>query len=123
MNVIDMSLIQEGIGMSVVGMFVVFMALLFLWFSLAFITRLLNITARGWTSKKSNNTGTTLKTTDITGETSAAISLALHLYLEEMHDEDNTILTIRNYSKNYKPWSSKIYSVMGLNRRFHRKAS
>jgi glutaconyl-CoA/methylmalonyl-CoA decarboxylase subunit delta len=59
----------------------------------------------------------------MSGETSAAIAMALHLYLEEAHDQENTILTIRRNPKNYAPWSSKIYSVLGLNKKFYRRAS
>ncbi|MCK5704943.1 MAG: hypothetical protein KAI29_27515, partial [Cyclobacteriaceae bacterium] len=55
----------------------------------------------------------------ITGEVGAAISTALHLFFNEMHDDEKTVLTIRKISKSYSPWSSKIYNVTkGLNRRF-----
>lgn len=46
-----------------------------------------------------------------TGEEAAAISAALHLYLNELHDEENPILTIKQEKKNYSPWSSKIYGT------------
>ena len=55
----------------------------------------------------------------ISGEVSAAISTALHLYFNEMHDDEKTVLTIKKISSRYSPWSSKIYNVTrGLNRRF-----
>jgi ABC-type cobalt transport system substrate-binding protein len=55
----------------------------------------------------------------ITGEVSAAISAALHLYFNELHDDEKTVLTIKKISRRYSPWSSKIYNVTrGLNRRF-----
>ncbi|PKQ43665.1 OadG family protein [Confluentibacter flavum] len=46
-----------------------------------------------------------------TGEIAAAISVAIHLYLDEQHDEENAILTIKQARKLYSPWSSKIYSA------------
>ncbi|OYX28118.1 MAG: hypothetical protein B7Z06_02555 [Flavobacteriales bacterium 32-35-8] len=48
---------------------------------------------------------------DFTGEIAAAISVAIHLYLDEQHDEENAILTIKQARKLYSPWSSKIYSA------------
>jgi len=46
---------------------------------------------------------------DISGETFAAIAMALHLYANEteVHDIETTILTIEQVRKNYSPWSSK----------------
>jgi len=47
---------------------------------------------------------------NITGEETAAIAMALHLFLE-VHDEESGVLTINKVSKPYSPWSSKIYAV------------
>ena len=44
-------------------------------------------------------------------ELQAAISLALHLYVTELHDFEKTILTIRKVMRPYSPWSSKIYGL------------
>ena len=55
---------------------------------------------------------------DIEGEIYAAIAAAIHLYNEELHDEENTVLTINRISRTYSPWSSKI---QGLNTYFNRR--
>ena len=47
----------------------------------------------------------------IEGNVTAAISLALHMYFNELHDEESNIVTIKKVKKSYSPWSSKIYSV------------
>jgi glutaconyl-CoA/methylmalonyl-CoA decarboxylase subunit delta len=48
----------------------------------------------------------------VTGEeTYAAISLALHLYFKEAHDNEDLRITIQKSMKPYSPWSSKIYAV------------
>ena len=47
----------------------------------------------------------------ISGEATAAIAMALHLYLDEIHDKESGVLTIKRISKTYSPWSSKIYAV------------
>lgn len=46
-----------------------------------------------------------------TGEIAAAISAAIHMYLNEQHDHENAILTIKQARKLYSPWSSKIYGM------------
>ena len=47
----------------------------------------------------------------ISGEATAAIAMALHFYIGEIHDEESGVLTIKRISKTYSPWSSKIYAV------------
>jgi hypothetical protein len=47
----------------------------------------------------------------MSGEVNAAIAMTIHLYLSEMHDYENTVLTIQKVSRNYSPWSSKIYTL------------
>ena len=51
---------------------------------------------------------------EISGEVNAAISMALHLCMEDEHDEEDMVLTLKKVSKRYSPWSSKIYTVMNL---------
>ena len=45
----------------------------------------------------------------ITGETACAIAAAIHMYLDEASDTENTVVTIARADKAYSPWSSKIY--------------
>jgi hypothetical protein len=52
----------------------------------------------------------------ITGELTAAIGYALHLYFSDLHDEENSTLTVVHKSRKYSPWSSKIYNVMDFRR-------
>ena len=44
-------------------------------------------------------------------EVQAAIALALHFHENELHDSQNTVLTINRVTKFYSPWSSKIYGL------------
>ncbi len=50
----------------------------------------------------------------LTAECSAAIGMALHLYYEDVHDLENTIVTIKRVEKRYSPWNSKIYGLTNL---------
>ena len=49
----------------------------------------------------------------VSAETYAAISMAIHLFMveNEAHDFEDTVLTINKVSKTYSPWSSKIYTL------------
>ncbi len=51
------------------------------------------------------------KDDQIEGNVTAAISLALHLYFSDLHDQESNIVTIKKVKKAYSPWSSKIYGV------------
>jgi hypothetical protein len=48
---------------------------------------------------------------NVSGEVNAAIAMTLYLYTVEMHDAENTVLTINKVSRTYSPWSSKIYGL------------
>lgn len=48
---------------------------------------------------------------DINAEVAAAIGLALHLYVKEMREYENAVVTIQKVIKPYSPWSSKIYGL------------
>jgi hypothetical protein len=41
----------------------------------------------------------------------AAISMALHLFINEMHDEESNVITIKRIERRYSPWNSKIYGL------------
>jgi glutaconyl-CoA/methylmalonyl-CoA decarboxylase subunit delta len=95
----------------IVGVIVVFLALALLVVILnnipllgAFFTRL--IRAR---LKKPNITQA--KDKHIPAQVSAALSAAIYLYLDEIHDKESRVMTIRKVSKTYSPWSSKIYGL------------
>lgn len=51
------------------------------------------------------------KINPVPAQVSAAIAAAIYLYLDDIHDKDSRIMTIRRVSKNYSPWSSKIYGL------------
>ena len=48
------------------------------------------------------------------GEVNAAIAMALYSYFNELHDVESGVITIRRVSKNYSPWSSKLYNMKNL---------
>lgn len=102
-----------GIGMTMIAMFVVFSALAILFIIYKnmgrfFIRR--GTKAIQVVSDQKKATTKPLKE-EMSGEVNAAIAMALYLYQNELHDYENTVLTIHKVSRNYSPWSSKIYTL------------
>jgi Na+-transporting methylmalonyl-CoA/oxaloacetate decarboxylase gamma subunit len=44
-------------------------------------------------------------------EVGAAIAMALYLYTNQLHDQENPVITMIKVSRTYSPWSSKIYGL------------
>ena len=110
---IDFSAIDsDGLVLVIVGYCIVFMALLLLYLFFRYIIpTILRVIVGKSRSNKGSDSSETNQIVEISGEVNAAISMALYLYLNELHDEESNILTIKRVSKIYSPWSSKIYGV------------
>lgn len=52
----------------------------------------------------------------LTGNATAAIAMALHLYYNGLHDEEPTKITIKKVERKYSPWNSKLYGINNLHR-------
>ena len=52
----------------------------------------------------------------LTGNATAAIAMALHLYYNGIHDEEPTHITIKKIERRYSPWNSKLYGMNNLHR-------
>ena len=100
-----------GVGMTAIGMTIVFSSLIVLYLVFYYLTKFLNRRMVKSGEKQGKTKEEVEKEIDISGDVHAAIGMALHLYLSEVHDFENTVLTINRVSKNYSPWSSKIYGL------------
>lgn len=103
---------------TVLGWFIVFVALVFLIGVFLIIPKILNWSLRRTLRQKNKNIteqDMSDKALTITGETNAAIAMALHLYFNELHDEESNVITIKQVKKRYSPWSSKVYSFNNVN--------
>lgn len=102
----------SGFGMTIIAMSVVFSSLIFLYLVFRFFGKY-NI--RKSKRKKQQTSNIVEKTTysneEAPGEVFAAIACALHLYQSQLHDEENTVITIEKVARTYSPWSSKIYGL------------
>ena len=111
-----------GVGMALIAMGVVFTGLATLFFFFKMTSRVLGMDVKKQLMARSASRAKAGKAEmaekgeaglAITGEINAAIAMTIHLYSSELHDAENTVLTINKVSRTYSPCSSKIY---GLNR-------
>ncbi len=105
-----------AVTVTVVGYGIVFFALVFMYYVYTLMPRIIYMNIRQKLRRQGRNKEADLETLDIPGEVNAAISMALHLYFNELHDEESNVMTIKKVSKRYSPWSSKIYGLNTYNR-------
>lgn len=112
-TIILMSQVKEGYVILISGLIIVFSALLtlslFFKFGLPLLLFVYKIITKGPDKKIKDIPITT--NNKFTGEEAAVIAAAIHMYLNEQHDYENPILTIKKAEKSYSPWSSKIYGT------------
>lgn len=104
-----------GIGMAISAMSVVFCGLLLLFISFKVVgkasvslSKRNAMKAKGITDKqeaKEKMLG------EAPGEVFAAIAMAMHEMQNDVHDVEDTVLTITRVKRSYSPWSSKIYTL------------
>jgi Na+-transporting methylmalonyl-CoA/oxaloacetate decarboxylase gamma subunit len=95
---------------ALVGYTIVFLALVLLFTFFFFLPKLLYLKVKK-SKKKDDLPIDKAGIITVSGEITAAIAMGLHQFLNELHDEESGILTIKKVSKTYSPWSSKIYAV------------
>ena len=101
----------SGIAMIMIAMTVVFSALIFLYLTFKYIAKLYNIDLKKRFRKSRPDVHIHEDIEDISGETLVAISLALHLYHQQLQGLEDAVMTFKNAAKTYSPWSSKIYGL------------
>ncbi len=105
----DLAAEASGYTISVVSILVVFLSLTVLVLIFMAIPKLLEMKIKSNIKK----TGVTevIQNVNMEADINAAIAMGLHMYFNELHDEESNIITIHNAPKQYSPWSSKIYGV------------
>ena len=106
---------SAGIGMAITAMSVVFFGLILLYICFRAIgkaavsfRRKNAMEAKDITCKQEAKEK---KLGEAPGEVIAAISLAMHEMQSDVHDVEDTVLTITRVKRSYSPWSSKIYTL------------
>ncbi len=104
-----------GIGMAITAMAVVFIGLILLYIFFKFIGK---ASVRLRTDRAMKAKGITDREEakekmlgHAPGEVYAAIAMAMHEMQSDVHDVEETVLTITRVKRSYSPWSSKIYTL------------
>lgn len=108
------SSVEFGFTVAIVGFSIVFFSLTALVLVFSRLPKLINMQFNREKLRQNKSKKKEEVTQDdfvVEGNVTAAISLALHLYFNELHDEESNVVTIKKVKKAYSPWSSKIYSV------------
>lgn len=104
-----------GLGLTVVAVSVVFLALLTISLILKGYGKIILKTQDRKASKEQKNSNaTTLPTpsaSETSGEIYAAIAAAIFLYDDELHDEEDTVITIQKVERAWTPWNAKYYNM------------
>lgn len=102
----------KGMTVTIVGMVVVFIALAIMSGTIYYIAML---SQRFLSRKKQGDQHAAIAAPStkhgVSGEVIAAIALALDRHVNQYHDEEDAVLTIKRISRPYSPWSSKLHSI------------
>jgi Na+-transporting methylmalonyl-CoA/oxaloacetate decarboxylase gamma subunit len=103
-----------GIGMAVTAMAVVFFSLAVLFVCFKLVGKIsVHLSHRRAMKISGLSHDEAKEVTQQSGDVFAAIAMAIY-EATELHDEEHTILTIKNKASVYSPWSSKIYTLREL---------
>jgi Oxaloacetate decarboxylase, gamma chain. len=109
---------QFGFGMAITAMSVVFLGLLLLFIAFKIVGNIAiklskrnALKAAGIVDKKEAK-----NVQQASGEVYAAIAMAMHEMQSDVHDTENTVLTITRVKRSYSPWNSKIYTLREIPR-------
>jgi Na+-transporting methylmalonyl-CoA/oxaloacetate decarboxylase gamma subunit len=109
---IDFSVIPgQGATIAIVGWLIVFAALILLVVVFTQTPKIIYYKTRKKLKEQSKYADISDSELHISGDTSAAIAMALYFYFSDLHDEESNVITIKRVRKTYSPWSSKIYGL------------
>lgn len=103
-----------GIGLTAVAVAVVFLALVCIALILQGAGKLMSgVDGKKKDGKKKGGAAVAAaaKAADQEGEVYAAIAAAIHLYNNELHDEEDTVITIQKVEREWTPWNAKYYNM------------
>jgi cbb3-type cytochrome oxidase subunit 3 len=108
---------SETWTITILGWLIVFAALIFLVGIFLVVPKIILWSTKRALRKKAKFSNKELKDDELilTGEINAAVSLALYLYFNDVHEEESNIITIKEVKRRYSPWSSKLYGMNNVN--------
>lgn len=99
-----------GYGLTAVAVAVVFLALVCISLILIASGRLMTRLSQKEEKKPEGQKNEWTKGAD-EGEVYAAIAAAIHLYNDELHDDEEGIITIQKVEREWTPWNAKFYNM------------
>ncbi|MBR4773129.1 MAG: OadG family protein [Bacteroidales bacterium] len=104
-----------GIGLAAVAVAVVFLALVCIFLLISGSGKLIMSTEEKRKNKGSKKDKAIKPVSEGSStqnmEVYAAIAAAIHLYNDELHDEENTVITIQKVEREWTPWNAKYYNM------------
>lgn len=106
-----------GVGLTVAAVSVVFLVLMILAILFTYYGKAIVHFQKRKAEKEAIAKGRTVdadaieKAVDHSGDVDAAIAAAIFLFTEEMHDEENTVITIQKAERAWTPWNAKYYNM------------
>ena len=101
-----------GIGLTAVAVAVVFLALVCIALILQGTGKLMSgMDDKKKTQKETKKPIGAIASASQDDEVMAAIAAAIHLYNDELHDEEDAIITIQKVEREWTPWNAKYYNM------------
>ena len=105
-----------GIGLAAVAVAVVFLALVCIFLLISGSGKLITSAEERRKNKEKGGKDRSIKpvsdgSVKIEDEIYAAIGTAIYLYNEELHDEEDTVITLQKVEREWTPWNAKYYNM------------
>lgn len=103
-----------GVGLTAVAVSVVFLALVCIALIIQGTSKLVgDVEKKDKPAKKKGGAAVAAAAlaADQENEIYAAIAAAIHLYNDELHDEEETVITIQKVEREWTPWNAKYYNM------------
>lgn len=102
-----------GVGLTVVAIAVVFFALICICFIMKWYgAAIMKVQDRRTNKALAQGSGDNIvKSKDVSGEVYAAIAAAIYAYDQDLHDEEDTVITIQKVERAWTPWNAKFYNM------------
>ena len=101
-----------GIGLTAVAVAVVFLALVCIALILQGTGKLMSgMDDKKKTQKETKKPIGAIASASQDDEVIAAIATAIHLYNDELHDEEEAVITIQKVEREWTPWNAKYYNM------------
>lgn len=103
----------HGFGLAIVAILVVFIALVCIMLLMMLFSAIVRRSTEKKAGKPAVAKGPSIGAiaSGVDGEVYAAIAAAIYAYEQDLHDEEDTIITIQKVERAWTPWNAKFYNM------------